>query len=160
MHNAPSVVYPVGRCVLYAGLLAMLGGLGVLVLLLWWWPWLGAPGDSPLVVRVAGVLGALLWLAWAGFAWRSWLRSPVGQLQWDALGAPDSGSARAGVWRWRRDAYADGLTLQRVERVLDLQSRLLLQLREPGTARHWVWVERTRDPARWNDLRRALVSVS
>jgi len=156
MHNAPSVVYPVGRCLFYAGLLLLLGCLGLLVLLLWWWPWLGSQGEMPWVVSFAGALGGLLWVAWAGFAWRSWWRSPVGQLQWDAMGAPASAVAQVGVWRWRRDVYTDGLPLQQVERVVDLQSRMLLRLREPGAEQRWVWVERDSDPARWNDLRRAL----
>ncbi|WP_439114414.1 hypothetical protein [Hydrogenophaga sp.] len=160
MRNAPSVVFPVGRCAFYAGLLCMLAGLGLLVLLLWWWPWLGAPADAPWLARVAGWLGGLLWLGWVGFAWRSWLHAPVGRLQWDALGAPVSGLVGAGVWRWHRDALTDGAPLQQVERALDLQNRMLLRVRNPDGAHRWLWVERSSDPARWNDLRRALVRVA
>lgn len=160
MRNAPSVVFPVGRCAFYAGLLCALAGLGLLVLLLWWWPWLGAAADVPWLTRVAGWLGGLLWLGWAGFAWRSWLNAPVGWLQWDALGAPVSGQTRAGVWHWHRDALADGAPLQQVERVLDLQSRMLLRVRNPDGAHRWLWVECDSDPTRWNDLRRALVRLA
>ena len=165
MRNAPSVVYPVGRCAFYAGLLCVLAGLGLLVLLRWWWPWLDAAAELHWLTHVAGGLGAVLWLGWAGFAWRSWLHSPAGHLQWDALGPPVSsglapGPARAGVWRWHRDTLADGAPLQKVERVLDLQDRMLLRVRNPDGAHRWLWVERSSDPARWNDLRRALVRVA
>lgn len=160
MRNAPSVVFPVGRCFFYAGLLAALGGLGLLVLLLWWWSWLGTPGEAPFLVRLADAVGLLLWVVWAGFARWRWLRSPVGQLQWDALGAPVGGTSRAGLWRWRVDAYTDAMALRQVERVLDLQSHLLLRLHPADGAPRWVWLERAPDPGRWNDLRRALVGTS
>ena len=160
MRNAPSVVYPVGRCAFYAALLGMLAVLSLLVLLMWWWPWLGNSAEAPQPVRVAGGLGLLFWLAWVGFAWRSWVHAPVGHLQWDALGTPVNGWAHAGLWRWHRDTHGDGAPLQKVERVLDLQSRLLLRVRNPDGAHRWLWMERSSDPARWNDLRRALVQAT
>lgn len=160
MRNAPSVVFPVGRCAFYAGLLCVLAGLGLLVLLLWWWPWLGAAAQAPWLTRLAVWLGALLWLIWAVFAWRSWLHAPVGRLQWDAMGAPVSGRSRTGVWRWYREGQTDGAPLQQVERALDLQKRMLLRVRNPDGAHRWLWVERCSDPDRWNDLRRALVHAS
>jgi hypothetical protein len=43
-----------------------------------------------------------------------------------------------------------------LELVLDLQSLALLRLRNRDVASSWIWVERARSPARWNDLRRAL----
>ena len=158
MRNAPSVIYPVGRCLFYAGLLCLLAVLSLLVL--WWWFWLGAEGPLLQHPRVVGWLGAALWLVWAGFAWRSWVHAPVGLLRWDSQATPHHGLARAGVWRWQRDSHSDGAPLQRVERVLDLQSRLLLRVRNPDGAHRWLWVECASDPARWHDLRRALVQAS
>ncbi|MDP2416678.1 MAG: hypothetical protein U1D25_01360 [Hydrogenophaga sp.] len=155
MRNAPSVIYPVGRCFFYAGLLCMLAVLSLLVLL--WWIWLGADGQVP---RMASWFGAVLWLAWAGFAWRSWVHAPVGLLQWDALATPPNELSRDGMWRWQRDKHSDGAPLQQVERVLDLQSRLLLRVRNPDGAHRWLWVEQFSDPSRWNGLRRALFQAS
>lgn len=160
MRNAPSVVYPVGRCAFQAGMLCLLGALGLAVLLMWWWPWWGAADPVPRTVRWAGGLGVLLWLAWAGVAWRSWVQTPQGFLQWDAQGAPASDAARAGVWRWHLGAWGEGVPLHRVERVLDLQTRCLVRVRLSSGEPLWLWAEHERDPARWNDLRRALVRAS
>jgi toxin CptA len=41
---------------------------------------------------------------------------------------------------------------------LDLQSLLLICLKEPHRSRGWVWVERQAKPEAWRDLRRALYS--
>lgn len=158
MRNAPSVIYPVGRCFFYAGLLCVLAVLSLLVLM--WWFWLSAQGQLLQQPRVVAWLGAVLWLAWAGFAWRSWVNAPVGLLRWDAQATPLHGLARAGVWRWQRDPHSDGAPLQQVERVLDLQNRVLLRVRNPDGAHRWLWVECASNPARWNDLRRALVQAS
>ncbi len=46
----------------------------------------------------------------------------------------------------------------RVEICLDFQSLMLLNLSEPGRPRRWMWLERTADPHRWQDLRRAVYS--
>lgn len=154
MRSAPSVVYPVGRCAFYAGLLLFLGGLGLVNLLLWWH---GSRAQQS-AADIPGVLlaGVGLWVAWAVFAWRSWMRSPEGQLQWDARSVESDGRGRVGGWRWHSEAYRDGVALQDVELVLDLQGFALLRLRNRDAASSWVWVERSRSPARWNDLRRAL----
>ena len=50
------------------------------------------------------------------------------------------------------------LSAQIMERVLDLQDRVLLCFSGPGVGRRWAWVERSGSPGRWNDLRRALVA--
>lgn len=160
MRIAPSVVYPVGRCAFYVRLLALLGGLGLLVLAVWWWPLLVKhPQVAPRGDWLAGLAGWVLWLVWMAFAWHSWRRSPTGRLQWDALAAADDEPPRTGAWRWQSGACRDAAPLQRVDLVLDLQDRALLRLRNPDAASRWVWVERASDPARWNDLRRALVSA-
>lgn len=158
MQNTPSVIYPVGRCVFYAGLLGVLAALGGLVLL--WWLWLATDEQMLQQPRVVGWLGAALWLVWAVFAVRSWVYAPVGFLRWDSQATPFEGMARSGVWRWQRNLHSEGAPLQRVERILDLQSRLLLRVRNPDGAHRWLWVECASDPVRWDDLRRALVQAS
>lgn len=155
MRNAPSVLYPVGRCVFYARLLVWLGLLGLVALLAGGW-WYSGESAGGLASRRAAVLaGAGLWL---GFAWWGWQRAPRGLLQWDALAASAVPGAQAGAWRWRSEAYQEGAVLQRVELMLDLQSRVLLRLHNPDAATSWVWLERSQDQARWDDLRRALVA--
>jgi toxin CptA len=163
MRNAPSVQYPVGRCRFYAVLLVGLGLLALAVLLAWWWPLLRTGVEGPLAVgrteRVAGVLGVLFWLGWAVGAALSWRRSPIGVLQWDALASPDEQAEKPGLWRWRSAAYQGGTSLLQVSVALDLQSRLLLRLRNNDAAQSWIWVEASSVPGRWSDLRRALVAT-
>lgn len=157
MRNAPSVLYPVGRCVFYARLLVWLGLLGLVALLAG--GWYSGESAGGLASRRAVVLaGAGMWLLWLGFAWWGWHRAPKGLLQWDALAASAVPGAQAGAWRWRSEAYQEGAVLQRVELMLDLQSRVLLRLHNPDAATTWVWLERSQDQARWDDLRRALVA--
>lgn len=153
MRNAPSVRYPVGRCALYARWLLFLGALGLMALAGGWW--VSGNTAKPGVVLLAG---GVLWLFWIGFALWSWQRTPVGLLQWDAQA--DSATERnlAGAWSWRSEAYQDGVTLLRVEAMLDLQTHMLLRLHNPDAASSWAWVERSRDPLRWNEIRRALIA--
>jgi toxin CptA len=150
MRNAPSVMFPVGRCGFYAGLLVLLAVLGAWVMGAWWW--------TTTDLRAAWMVpaGAMLWLAWVAFAVWSWRRSPTGQLRWDALSA---GEESAGGWLWYSASCAEGAPLQRVEVMLDLQNLALLRLHNADALARWVWVERARDPVRWNDLRRALAST-
>lgn len=156
MRNAPSVIYPVGRCRLYGTLLLLTGALAFAVWLYgmslfpaqarWW-------GGVAVGEQGAAWAGGGLWLLWSGFAWRSWRRMPVGWLQWSA-GAGLRG--QSGEWHWRSAAQEDGALLLHVALVLDLQSHALLSLRNPDAAHRWIWVEAARDPLRWHDLRRAL----
>jgi hypothetical protein len=154
MRNAPSVMYPVGRCRFHAGVLLVLGALALAVLLRWGWPWLPVQAARPGSWAVGGV-GALLWLLWAAGAWVGWRRARGGQLHWDAQAASPT-EAGAGLWRWRTGAHDDGVPLARVQAILDLQRLALLRLHPLQGPGRWIWVEAGRDPARWNDLRRAL----
>jgi hypothetical protein len=152
MRNAPSVMYPVGRCAFYARLLAGLGLLGLLGLAAGAW---GARAPSGIMQFLAG---GVLWLLWLGFVVWSWRRTPVGQLHWDAQSQGVVPESKPGAWRWRSEAHQEVDMLQRVELLLDLQRLVLIRLRHPDGATSWVWAEKARDPARWDDLRRALVS--
>lgn len=153
MRNAPSVIYPVGRCAFHAQLLlglAVLGGLllgGVAV---------ATAASAERSARLG--LGLVVWLSWMGFAAWSWRRTPVGRLHWDALADAAEPGQPAGAWRWHSEAHQDGAPLRRVEPMLDLQTRMLLCLRNPDGVTRWIWVEQGRDPARWDDLRRAVRS--
>jgi len=136
MHAAPSVTYPVGRSPFAARLVALaaLAGLAAAVA---WMLQSGAFGW-----RQALALAAVF--ACAGLALADWRRSPAGALRWDGAG-----------WSWEEGGQAG---CGRPEIALDLQNRLLLRwLPETGRAR-WLWLERVRDPAHWEALRRAVYS--
>lgn len=152
MRNAPSVRFPVGRCRLYGVLLGFLAALSGVVLGLWCLLD-GAPGFS-----WPAVAGTVLWLLWGASAVRAWWRSPVGQLRWSASERRDPGMP-PGIWHWHSAPSPDGEPLQRVERVMDWQGAALLRLHPADAPARWVWVERHRDPAHWNDLRRALMAA-
>ena len=150
MTSAPSVTFPVGRCRFYAGVLVALGVLGVVVLGTWVF------GVQQRRVW-SGWVGAAVWVLWLVFAAWSWWRSPVGHLRWDSTASvPDV--TKPGVWLWRSASSPEGTPLQRVERMVDLQTQVLLCLHSADALTRWVWVERGRDPARWRDLRCALVA--
>ena len=151
MHNAPSVIYPVGRCRFHAWMLLLLALPGLMVLVAWWTT-LTHPG-------LAGMTGALLWLGWMVWAAWSWLRSPVGLLRWDALAPATSLTGGHGAWRWHAEASFQAMDLQGVELAVDLQSLALLRLHGASAGTRWLWVARRQDPARWSDLRRALQST-
>lgn len=150
MRNAPSVMYPVGRCAFHAQALLVLAAIVAAAL----WGWRGSAVDSRL--WLATLAGALVWLAWA---LRGWWRSPVGQLRWDAQ-APGAPDAEAGAWCWIGGGSLEPQAVQRLASALDLQGRVLLRLHAPPSVPRWVWVEQTEDPARWRDLRRALLRAS
>jgi hypothetical protein len=149
MRNAPSVMYPVGRCAFYTWLLIASGFVSLIVVA---WSARTVPLWSVMV-------GMLLWLMWGVVAAVSWRHSPVGRLQWDAMATPvDDLLTREGAWLWHSAAYQDGVALLRVERVQDWQRWMLLRLHNPDGARIWIWVARASDPPRWDDLRRAVVA--
>jgi toxin CptA len=135
MHNAPSVSYPVGRS-RFAGALAFAAWLLGAATALSWWLAVPVPSWRSVVVAAAvAIAGAL-----ALFAWR---RSPAGDLAWNGEG-----------WTW---SGAGGATSGDVVPSLDLQQWLLVRFGAGGAVR-WLWLERTRSPARWDDLRRAVYS--
>lgn len=154
MHNAPSVVYPVGRCVFYAMLLALIGLVSAAV---------GATFLSGLVPRsghpwgwTAVSVGAFAWAVWVAVAVTGWLRSPEGSLSWDPDVVQEEGGA--GAWSWCGPPSSEPVSLSQMECVVDLQNRILLRFRSANAGPRWIWVERRGNSARWSDLRRALVS--
>jgi hypothetical protein len=93
----------------------------------------------------ARVFAAVAIVAAAGvFAARKWLRTPQGLLAWDGLG-----------WTW---TVVSGACAGEPEVVLDAQRVLLLRWRGAEGPIQWLWLERGAQPARWDDLRRAVYS--
>ncbi len=139
MHNAPPVVYPLGRSRFQAWLLLglWLAGVGVTA---WWWHAAPAadwrPGLALATVLAAGVA--------AGLGWKN---SAIGQLRWDGQ-----------LWCWESRGYQAGRPVQALSVALDVQQALLLRLENQDGATLWLWASRSAMPERWLDLRRAVYS--
>jgi hypothetical protein len=151
MRNAPSVVYPVGRCALYGRVLLVLGCASLLI-------WMGWGVSASMFDQWLFWLGGSVWLLWALCSGRAWAGTPEGLLQWDSLADPGAGPQRGGAWIWSSASGSGGSVLRVVASVIDWQSGMLLRLAGPGGATQWAWVERSRAPERWDDLRRALLA--
>ncbi len=136
MHNAPSVSYPVGRSRFAAWLAGFLWLAGLGVLVLWLLP-PAAPGWRQ-------ALAAALVLLSGAVVVRGWFNMPQGELSWDGQ-----------YWAWA----SEGACRQGTVTVhLDMQHRLLLRFQGAGGAAQWLWPERKKQSARWDDLRRAVYS--
>jgi hypothetical protein len=143
MHDAPPVSHPAGRCRLAAVLGAACWAAGLLAVGAWTWL-----ADAP---NWRHALGLLAVAATGLAAWAGWRRSPRGLLAWDG----------AGCWTWAEAGVAgpQGPQPGRIERLLDLQSHLLLRWQAEGsTAARWLWLQQGGVPADWAALRRAVYS--
>lgn len=136
MHSAPSVFYPVERSRGAASVLAAAWLCAVAAHVLWWLAQAANAG-----AQAAGLLALLLSAALAVHSWRS---LQPGHLAWDGDGWHWAEAGRGPSPGWRLDVG------------LDLQRALLLRLRDAGGVTRWLWLERSADPARWDDLRRAV----
>ena len=140
IHNAPPVVYPLGRSHFLGRLLLVLWLGGLLLAMLWLYT------SQRLDWRIGSALLAVLG---AGVAARAgWNNLPAGQLVWDGK-----------AWRWESASYRAGIAEYEVSVIADFQSRLLLRLENPASASLWLWMERSVFPDRWLDLRRAVYSA-
>ena len=138
-HNAPPVVYPLGRSRFQGWVLAVLWFAGLLLLL-----------NSLRVQEPIGwrTFATLMSVVVAGVAARTgWKNSPIGLLAWDGQS-----------WRWEGPGYQSGVVEQKLLVIFDFQNLLMLQLENPAKARLWLWAERKAAPERWLDLRRAVYS--
>jgi toxin CptA len=139
-HNAPPVVYPLGRSRFLGVFLLGLWLCGLLLTLLWFLQG-GRPLDWRMALALAVVVGA-------GVAARiGWQNAPAGRLSWDGE-----------VWRWESPGYQAGIAEYELSVLADFQHALLLRLENPAHARLWLWMERRGMPERWLDLRRAVYS--
>ncbi|MCZ8254075.1 MAG: hypothetical protein O9327_00155, partial [Polaromonas sp.] len=139
-HNAPPVIYPLGRSRFLGVLLLGLWLCGLLATLLWHVQGAGR-FDWRFMLIAGSVLGAGVV---AGIGWQN---APAGRLAWDGQ-----------VWRWESPGYEAGAVDYELCVLADFQHVLLLRLESPGRARLWLWVERRVMPERWLDLRRAAYS--
>ena len=138
-HNAPSVIYPLGRSRLQGQLLGVCWCLGLAVVGFWLF-----------TVHVVGwrqglALGLLALTGMAAFA--GWKNVAVGQLAWDGQ-----------HWYWESKGYQEGVASYTVSVACDFQSMMLLRIDNSAHAVLWLWAERRACPERWLDLRRAVYS--
>ncbi len=139
----PAVLYPLRRSrilglLLVALLLASAGGLGA---------WLVQSGGAASLWPA--VVASILWCLAAASTFHCWFYQFSGVLRWDGqvwtLESPSSGVA--------------GMALSvPPEVLLDVQSYLWLHACPMGRGRIWLWLERSTQPERWLDLRRAVYS--
>ena len=142
-YHAPPVSFPVGRCFWEAWVLS-----GLCLLLLGVVVAAAAQGADPREHAAAarflvlGLVGWVLVVAWAG---RRWQHSPRGRLLW-----------REGQWQWWPEGQTEVVPVAAVHVALDGQGVLLLRLAGGHGQPDWMWLERRRDVAHWDDLRRAV----
>ena len=138
----PAVQYPLRRSAALGVALGLLLSAGAGVLAAWA---LEGAGSS----WGAMIFAACLWLPAAFGALHFWLRQFSGGIRWDG---------RA----WMLEPAGDGgvaWTLSEPPEVLwDLQTRLGVRVSPLGRRRIWLWLERSSQPERWMDLRRAVYS--
>ena len=140
IHNAPAVVYPLGRSRFLGQLLFGFWFAGLLSVAAWLFT--SQRFDWRIAMAFAVVLGS------SAAAYLSWRHQPIGELHWD-------GSA----WRWESASYQTGVVEQEIIVMADFQSSILLRLKNPASANLWLWPEKRTFPARWLDLRRAIYST-
>ena len=136
-HNAPPVVYPLGRSLFLCRWLLALWFAGLLSVLLW---------AASARLLAGAVTLALVVVLGAGMAlWVSWKNLQCGQLTWDG-----------DIWYWESMGCQECNALHELSVVADLQSQLLLRFEGQTGKGLWLWAERASLPDRWLDLRRAV----
>ena len=140
LHNAPPVVYPLGRSRFLGTLLLGAWLAGLLLVVLWYFQ-----GNRQLDWRIGLALTAALGAGVAAHI--GWRNSPAGHLAWDGE-----------VWRWESPGYQAGVAEYELSVLADFQHYLLLRLENSAHTRLWLWAERGAMPERWLDLRRAVYS--
>lgn len=139
MHNAPPVVYPLGRSRFQGWLVLVVWLAGLLVWMLWFVATRQPDWRMGLVFAAVLVAGVA--------AYKGWKNTPTGQLAWDGE-----------IWRWESMGYQTGIAPYELSVIADMQHVLLLRLENQARARLWLWAERKALPERWLDLRRAVYS--
>ena len=143
LRRAPSVQYPLRRSRVLGVLLLTLLFAGAWVVAAW-----VSFGARDAVLSAAVALG--LWLLAAAGAIHFWWGQPRGVLQFDGQ-----------AWALDRMAksFSGPLALSvPPEVLLDLQAHLWVRIVPIGHSSQWLWLERSSQPERWMDLRRAVYS--
>lgn len=133
MHDAPAVTYPVGRSSFQGLLILSIWLLGAMAVAAWLY-------TAPSAGRAVLAMG--LSLATGCLALVAWWDTPQGALQW-----------QSGEWLLDRGGHA---RVGQPDVVMDLQGQLLLIWQPDQGTPAWLWLERGRQPAQWDDLRRAV----
>ena len=140
--SAPAVRYSMWRS---AGLgvalgLILLAGAAVLAAWAFW-------GAHSSLVNV--ITAACAWVIAAAGAFHFWLMQWVGMLCWDGRAwSVETPAPMSTSWALSESP----------EVFLDLQSHLWLRVSLSGSRGVWVWLQRSSQPERWLDLRRAVYS--
>lgn len=144
--NAPSVRYPFRRSGVLGLFLLAAGLLGAVALLAWC-----LQGSRLTAAPGALAVAGILWLVVAGCAFQFWLAQPVGTIHWD--GQAWSVATLTGL------AQDEARALSAPPAVfLDMQSHLWVHVLPAGRRGLWLWLDRSGQPERWMDLRRAVYS--
>ena len=145
MHNAPSVSYPVGRCVLQRRLWLGLGALDLALMFAW------AMQQPP---------GGVFFLAGALLLGAFWTLRPQRKDESFAVLSFEDGAWMLGERATSSPLQPGSVHVGVVKPVFDWQSTLLLKWQPSSdTLRRrtlWLWVDRSALPERWSDLRRAV----
>ena len=154
-HNAPAVVYPVKRSKAFGALTVLLWCAGALVVAVWVW----RSGDRfdmanwRLGLAVFAVMVSAIGAA-------SFLKiSGQGHLVWDGELWHDQRAMRPKSNWWDGSRSSFGALNSReldVRIVVDIQRAMLLHLARGRHDSRWLWVEKSAQPERWLDLRRAV----
>lgn len=158
MHNAPPVIYPVGRCAVCAYAFYVVGVLQLLVMA-------GAAYASQPIAgaRWSWFLAGMVLLVWlfanvvvdkraakrrAAAPPQSGLR----YLAWQHAG-PD------GVWQIQTQHYGEPVPLLSTFVALDTGSCMLVRVNAPRSGIQWLWLFERDSPQRWLAMRRALMAL-
>ena len=141
--RARSVQYPLRRSRILGVLLLTLLFAGAGVVAAW-----VSYGERDVFLSATVALG--LWLSAAAGAVHFWWSQPRGVLQFDGQAWTLGPTAKS---------FSGPLALSvPPEVLLDLQAHLWLRVVPIGHACQWLWLERSSQPERWMDLRRAVYS--
>ena len=138
-HNAPSVVYPLGRSRTLLLTFAVLWFAGFVLTCFWIqaspnFGWRQMTGLA--AMGLAGLTGLL-----------AFKNSPQGNLAWDGQS-----------WHWESASYQAATAEYELTVAADFQHALLLRINNQAHASLWFWAERSAFASRWLDLRRAVYS--
>jgi toxin CptA len=138
-HNAPAVVYPIGRSRFQLWFSLVLWLIGLLLVMLW------CLSSRRLDWRIGLGCAAVLLSGWS--LWWGWRTAATGQLSWDGIS-----------WRWEnvRDQSVSGEMDLFV--VVDLQQIMVVLIDGGIRKRLCLCAERSAFPERWLDFRRAVYS--